>query len=158
MKVLVSALAATLVLSAPLAALASHGGGGHGSGGFQGGGHGVGGFQGGARSFGGGGRGFGGFHGAGGRGFGHDHDHGFHHDRRDVIVFDDAFGFGWGFYDDPWAFGYAGFYPYDDVVAYDPAVLTTPTGAVAPATETSQCGAWRWESDIQKYRWVTEAC
>ena len=166
MKDLIAAVTATALLSAPMSASASHGGGGHGSGGFHGGGS-MGGFHGGG--------GFGGFHGGGGRsfsnhrsgdgrGFDHDHDHGFRGARGDFLLLDADFGFGWGFYGDPWDYGYfPAAYPYDYPDAYDPASAPpapAPTDAAgpAPAAETSQCGAWHWEPDIQKYRWVTEAC
>jgi hypothetical protein len=157
MKALIVALAATALISAPLSALASHGGGGHGSGGFHGGGS-FGGFHGGA------GRSFSDHRGSDGRGFGHDRDRGFRGGRGDFLLLDADFGFGWGFYD-PWDYWYfPASYPYDDAPGYEPASAPpagpAPTEAVgpAPAAETSQCGAWRWEPDIRKYRWAPEAC
>ena len=170
MKALIATLAATALISAPLAASASHGGGGggHGAGGFSGG-HSFGAFRGAGHAFGGGARGFEGHRGdGGGRGFGdhggeHFHGHHFRDDDGDVFLFDA--GFGLGFYDDPWAYGYfPAYYPYDYATGYDPAALP-PSGSPPPAavsaptpTETAQCGAWHWQSDLQKYRWVTEAC
>ena len=170
MKALIATLAAAALISAPLAASASHGGGGgggHAAGGFSGG-HSFGGFRGGGHAFGGGARGFEGHRGGDGRGFGdhrgeHFHGHHFRDDGDDVFLFGAGFGLGLGFYDDPWAYGYfPAYYPYDDTAGYDPAALppsgSPPVAASAPPTETAQCGAWHWEADLQKYRWVTEAC
>lgn len=165
MKVSVLAAAATLFLSAPLATSASHGGGFGGGGGF----HGGGGFGGGGGGFHGGGRSFGGMRGGGhdlgnhgvGRHGDHDFRHDHFHDRDDLFFFEPDFDLAFGFYD-PWDFGYAGYYAYDVADGYDTTALPPPPPATAsaapPATETSQCGAWRWEPAIQKYRWLSEAC
>ena len=157
MKALIAAVTATALISAPLSASASHGGGGHISGGFHGGS--FGGFHGG------GGRSFSDHRGGDGRGFGHDRDRGFRDGRGDFLLLDADVGFGWGFYADPWDYWYfPTSYPYHDAAGYYPATASPPgpasTEAVgpAPAPATPLCGAWRWEPDIQKYRWVTEAC
>ncbi len=128
MKALIATLAAVALISTPLAASASHAGGGHAAGGFRG----------------------------SGRGFGDHRGEHFHHDHffdhgGDVFLFGAGFGLGLGFYDDLWPYGYfPADYPYDDAAGYDP-------GALPPA-ETGQCGNWHWDADIQKYRWVAEAC
>jgi hypothetical protein len=152
MKALIAALATATLISAPLPASASHsGGGGHGAGGFQGGGA----------------HPFGGLHGGGGHGFGHGGDFrrdSFRGGRGDFLLFDADFGFGWGFYD-PWDYGYfPAYYPNDYTAAYDQAASPPagpgPAAATGPASagETSECGNWHWDSEAQKYRWVTEAC
>ncbi|HLZ82785.1 MAG TPA: hypothetical protein VKQ54_04410 [Caulobacteraceae bacterium] len=169
MKTLIATLATAALITTPLAASASHGDGGHAAGGFSGG-HGFGGFRGGGgQTFGGGARGLEGHHGGGGRGFGDhrgEHFHGdhFRDDGGDAFLFEAGFGFGLGFYDDPWAYGYfPTYYPYDDA-GYDPAALpspvpTRPAGAnAATPAETAQCGAWHWQADLQRYRWAPEAC
>ena len=80
-------------------------------------------------------------------------------------------GFYLGYYDDPWFWGYPGYYysypdAYDDapppvapVVREDgvaPQASVPPAGATASSAQT--CGHWQWATSDQQYHWVNNGC
>ncbi len=148
MKKLAGLLAGLALVCTPMVAEArgGAGGGGHGgvhaSGGFRGGF--GGGFHGGYRGGYRGGWGYRGGYGWGGWGW---------------PYYGAALGLYLGYYDDPWYWGYPGYYYGYAPYAVAPYPDAPPVAKAQPAPSASQvCGNWQWGQADQQYHWVTNGC
>ncbi|MDE1917690.1 MAG: hypothetical protein KGJ57_18075 [Sphingomonadales bacterium] len=170
MKRLAGLVAAIALIGTPVVAQARGGGGHGGGGGFHGGMHasmGGGGYRGGFGGY------RGGFHGSYGVRGGYDG--GFHGYRGGwggwrgwgwPYYYGASLGFYLGYDDDPWYWGYPGYY-YDDPEmtpeeAYAPPALQDgpPIASAPPPAQQSSdiCGNWLWDTAQQQYHWVANGC
>lgn len=172
MKPLIAALAGASLAAAPMAAIAQHHGGSHGSwsgggsrGSWSGGGSprgamsGAGGWQGHWSG------------GASGAWAGHHMDgfHHFHHDHFPVFFGGFGLGLALGAAWDPWwwdgpyyGYGWGPYPPYEVIgppygYGPPPPASAAPPVAAPPATATppaAACGSWSWNAPAQRYDWI----
>lgn len=150
MRALAGLFAGLALICTPLVAEArggGHGGGG-GGGGRGGASHASGGYGGGYRggSYGGayrGGYGYRGGYARGGWGW--------------PYYYGPAMGFYLG-YDDPWYWGYPGYYAYPDQAPPVSDEGYAPQQAPQSAPPQQTCGNWQWNNADQQYHWLNNGC